>query len=354
MSKEERLSYSIEAQRRRELHLERVRQTATTYLSRHAEVMEDLRRQGLDTYVGEEVSAVRRELARAQGLLDRDPEAARQASIEIGARLHGLPSYARTMFRAAREAELAAKKVAEERALQNLEEAWRERLSAWDNPLEVQLAAPSLATLRKELLQAGSSASIATMDAGLARARTEAKQKADAIRLQAALEAEAEAKLELETQLAAAGVGSTGSAVSALDMTQALAKVIENGDEASVSESVRREVVRAVNQTLIDAGFVVEKPKRVKAGDIDEVVLRATRASGAEATFRVDLSGIMNYEFDRYEGTACRQDIDQVLPTLQSVYGITLSDRRVIWENPDDLQQDARPRPGSKRNRTNG
>ena len=53
-----------------------------------------------------------------------------------------------------------------------------------------------------------------------------------------------------------------------------------------------------------------------------------------------------DYKFDRYQGSACKKDIATVLPRLQSVYGIQLSNDRVLWENPDDMDADARPQPG--------
>lgn len=33
----------------------------------------------------------------------------------------------------------------------------------------------------------------------------------------------------------------------------------------------------------------------------------------------------------------------QVLPKLSEIYGVDLSDERVIWENPDDEHAEAKP-----------
>jgi hypothetical protein len=354
MSKREDMRYELARQRRQELFDARVRETTQRFLQRHEALLDDLEAQGIAVGVGAEVREARRDLERAHALLISDPAAARTLSMEIGSRLHGLPAQARATFRVAREAELQARAHAEQAALQGLETAWRDRLSAWDDPLVRELAAPALARLRQELMQRGPAATLADLDSGLLRVRAEARGRADTVRRQAAQEAEAQAAQVLRAELQVAGAEPTGAATSSHELAQALARVVEREDEAAVGEAVRREVVRAVNQALLDAGFVVESPRRVREAGVDEVVLRAARPSGAEAIFRVDLSGAMNYAFERYEGTACRRDIDQVLPTLESVYGIRLSDRRVIWENPDDLHQDARPRPGTEGRMTRG
>ena len=353
MSKEEDMRYELARQRRQELFEARVRETTQRFLQRHEALLDDLRDQGIDAGVGAEVRQARRDLNRTQALLQNDPAAARALSVEIGSRLHGLPAQARATFRAAREADLEARAQAEQAALQGLEAAWRDRLSAWDDPLARELAAPALARLRRELLQREPSATLADLDAGLSRVRAEVHTRVDAVRQQAAREAEAQAVQALRAELLVAGAELAAEASPEV-LARALAQAVEREDEAAVDEAVRREVVRAVNQSLLDAGFVVEKPRRVREAGMDEVVLRAARASGAEAIFRVNLSGAMHYTFDRYEGTACRRDIEQVLPTLESIYGIKLSDRRVIWENPDDVHQDARPRSDTERGGARG
>lgn len=354
MSREEDMRYELARQRRQELFEARVRETTQRFLQRHEALLDDLRDQGIDAGVEAEVRQARRDLERAQALVHSDPAAARALSMELGSRLHGLPAQARATFRAAREAELQARVHVEQAALEGLEAAWRERLSAWDDPLARELAAPALARLRREMLQRGPVATLSDLDAGLSHVRVEARTRADAVRRQAAREAEVQATQALRAELQATGADPADATASPQSLAQSLAQAVEREDEAAVGEAVRREVVRAVNQALLDAGFVVEKPRRVRQACMDEVVLRAARPSGAEAVFRVDLSGALHYAFDRYEGTACRRDIDQVLPSLESVYGIRLSDRRVIWENPDDLHQDARPRPGTERSGNRG
>ena len=108
----------------------------------------------------------------------------------------------------------------------------------------------------------------------------------------------------------------------------------------------RRQTVRSLVESLRKTGFVVEPPKR-DAGADDVVVVHASKPSGSRAKFRVDLDGGFAYKFDHYEGQECAKDIDQVVPMLQEIYGIELSNERVTWENPDRIDRTARPLDGS-------
>ena len=107
--------------------------------------------------------------------------------------------------------------------------------------------------------------------------------------------------------------------------------------------------MQAVYRALEDAGFVTEKPRLVREGSANEVVILGRRPAGAQALFKVELSGKLNYKFDHYQGSACKKDVDTVLPRLQSIYGIQLSTERVLWENPDDKDSDTKPQPGMTR-----
>lgn len=360
MSKAEDLRYQIERKRRQQLFEERVRHTTGEHLARHAALLDDLVAQDLSPYVALEFARAQQQMARAEQLLRDDPVAARELSVRIGADVHRLPSLARAALSAGRQAQArfeAQRAQREEAATDALEDTWRAALGEWDDLLARQLAQPVLAKLRLDMLKpAAERASAADLATAITRIRADADVKAKNVRTLACEEAEAQARAELQAQLQQAGHQAspeTGSQTLA-ELADQLSQALADADEAAVNELTRREVVTAVNQALLDAGFVTEKPRRLRVDGGDEVLLRAVRPSGAEAAFRIGLGGVMHYEFDKYEGTACRKDIDQVLPTLQSVYGINLSDRRVVWENPDDLDQQARPRPETTRSTKNG
>ena len=72
-----------------------------------------------------------------------------------------------------------------------------------------------------------------------------------------------------------------------------------------------------------------------------------------QAKFKIELDGKVRYEFDNYKGQTCKEDMEKVLPRLAEVYGVDLSDERVIWSNPDDEFQDMRPIAQIKLNNVN-
>ena len=121
-----------------------------------------------------------------------------------------------------------------------------------------------------------------------------------------------------------------------------IADATTQADSAIADENCRRMVVRSIMDSLEKSGFVVSKPKR-STGDVDEVVILARKPAGAEAAFRVSADGSMIYKFDHYEGMQCKDDIDKVLPLLRDIYGVDLSEERVLWQNPERISKSAKP-----------
>lgn len=358
MSKIEDLHFEIERARRQQIYDDRIRATTSQFLQRYRAVLDDLREQGLWAYIPNEAAGAERQLERIDTLLSSNPSEAREMSVEVGGAIYRLPSLARTALHAAKEAALLNERerhAAQARATELLEAAWQAHLGSWEDALARQLAYPQLAAVRRQLLHPGNGTSLAQLNAALSLVRNQAEGQSDALRESGRAASDAAAAKTILEQIQAQPAGkqtapSNNSAavarvLSASELTSHLLQVTKDEDDQAIDEACRREVVLAVHSALEDAGFVTEKPRRIREEDRDEVLIRALRPSGAEAEFRVSLNGDMRYAFERYEGTACKKDVDRVLPTLQSVYGIELSDRRVIWENPDDLDRTAKARP---------
>lgn len=375
MSRHHEALYQIERQRRQDIFNQRVRETTRSYLDRYRGLLGDVQSQGLSEYVEAEYSAIERELAHLTRLLESDPAAARDMSIELGRRVHALPRHARGMrqafIQAQREAEEAAREAErirveqQAKARHELEIAWQDELTIWADPLARQLAFKSLSEVRSRLMGTQSRVSADDLRTALRAVKVEYGKKAHQIREQESRAAEAsttEETLQLcRDQIALVGGGAAERAqalgvsldavrkMSPEDAAKHLVVVTRELDSAVVDESCRREVVQAVYRALEDAGFVTEKPRLVREGSANEVVILGRRPAGAQALFKVELSGKLNYKFDHYQGSACKKDIDTVLPRLQSIYGIQLSTERVLWENPDDKDSDAKPQPGMTR-----
>lgn len=373
MSRADRYRYQIEQQRRQELAEQRVRETTRPFLERYRVVLNDVANQGLDDVVPAEFRELNSALRRMESLLESEPFAARDLSRSLGGRIHGLPRLAREQRRLCYEAEQAAAEAfrqAEQaeaaRQLQlktELETAWREGLRGWSTPVALNAAFEELQSLRDRLLGNASNnitpkqiSSVlrevqqryeADAEQLLQEAKKRAQQEAvaDVLALQRnQLEQEAsKANDEDAARLREALTHAVGLAPA--EQAEALIQLAQEQDDAAVDESQRREVVRAVYQSLQQAGFVVDGPEHLVSEGNDEVLIRARRPAGAQADFRVNLSGHLSYKFHQYKGRTCEKDVAPVMATLQDAYGISLSDKRVIWVNPDDQDQDARPYP---------
>ena len=380
MSRADEYRYRIERQRKQELDRQRVRETTRPFVERYRSLLNDVVSQGLSDVVPTEFRELSSELSRLEAMLDSDPFAARDMSRSLGGRFHGLPRFAREQHRSRQDAELAAaeafrkaQQAEAERQLElraELEAAWREGLSDWSTPVALNAAFTELQQLREQLL--GNAANNMTSGQILAALREvrqrhegdaerqlqEMKNRAqregvtDVLTLQREqLEQEAnkdggERAAKLREALAHA-IG-----LAPAEQAEALNQLVQEQDEAAVDESQRREVVRAVYQSLQQAGFAVDRPEHLTSQGQDEVLIRARRPAGAQADFRVNLCGHLSYKFHQYKGKTCEKDVAPVMATLQDAYGISLSDKRVIWVNPDDQDQDSRPYPDATQERS--
>ena len=380
MSRADEYRYQIQRQRKQELDRQRVRETTRPFLERYRSVLNDVASQGLDDVIPAEFRELSSELRRMEALLESDPFAARDMSRSLGARIHGLPRFAREQRRSRQEAELAAAEAfrnsqqAEiERQLQlraELEAAWREGLSGWSTPVALNAAFAELQQLRERLLgNAANNMTSAQISAALREVRQRYEEDAERQLQEMKMRVQREAVTDVLTlqreQLEQEANKDGGKRAAKLrealahaiglapaEQAEALNQLVQEQDEAAVDESQRREVVRAVYQSLQQAGFVVDRPEHLVSEGEDQVLIRARRPAGAQADFRVNLSGHLSYKFHQYKGKTCEKDVAPVMATLQDAYGISLSDKRVIWVNPDDQDQDARPYPDATQERS--
>lgn len=380
MSRHDEFFYRIRRKHKQEIDRQRVRETTLPFLDRYRSILHDLVSQGLDAEVPKDFHELNIALEEMETMLASDPFAARDRSRSLAGRFHGLPRFAREQRRSRQDAERAAaeafrkaQQAEAERKVQmrvELEEAWREGLTGWSTPVALNTAIPELQKLRAKLFADTTSKMTPAQISDVLRevrsryerdaerqlqemkSRAQHEAVADVLALQRdLLEQEAEKNGgERAAKLREALAHATGLAPE--DQGEALMQLAQEQDEAAVDESQRREVVRAVYLSLQQAGFVVEAPQHLTSQGQDEVLIRARRPAGAQADFRVNLGGTLSYKFHQYKGKTCEKDIAPVMATLQDAYGISLSDKRVIWVNPDDQDQDARPYPDATQERS--
>lgn len=365
---------------RRAQYLERVRETTSRYRDRYVETYEDLLAQGLDQYLPQEFAWVEEQLDELDELLQTDPLAARDLSFELAPIISRLPARARQARREyegerRRQEERLAKLRAE--ATSELGRYLEEALAQITDPVEQDFVLEDLQALRDEFAQRS------VLPEELPAVQHEISERIRLLREKGArqaqewrdakarqIESEARRKLldfysaelarhpnQVEAQQKRERLENLYKFAEAqgLSLEEFQARLVaetEDAEPAPRGEEARRQVVRAIMESLTRSGFIVDQPRLLR--ETDEVLIRAKKPAGAEANFSVRLNGTMIYKFDHYEGMKCKDDIDKVLPLLEQIYGIRLSDARVLWRNPDRLSKSARPLDGNQRRESHG
>jgi hypothetical protein len=383
--------WEIEARRRREMYLERVRNVTAAHADRNKERLDALSSQGLDVYISEEYRNCRALLERVDRFLSREPEQARDENIRLSALMRSLGTRARENRRAAQ----AAEREAAEAAVEAERDAARERLAAERDARADRISQEQAAredflemirktnqslpgTIARDLCQPDIIALRHEIERGpikleeLEQIRIDLKSRLDSVTASAQAKAEAlhlaeqqdvargemSAVLEdalalyarLSDDLAQAAIQKLQSSLASERVTMqtvddSLAVIRQAADDRALKEAARRHVVGGLLTELRNAGFIVSDPK-LEGGESAAVVIKAQRPSGAQAAFRVNLDG-MTYKFDHYQGQTCLDDADKVFPRLQDIYGIELDEEKISWRNPDMIGESEKRLPDS-------
>ncbi|ELI5391807.1 TPA: hypothetical protein ACMDP0_004640 [Vibrio parahaemolyticus] len=355
--------------REREIAARRVRQTTQEYADRYEAILSDVLAQGLEEFVQSDYTRLRKQLNNLQRELRNDPFRAREISMSIGQAIHALPRNARSIRKEVEHAEhqayVAALKDKEEKERQHkshLLNVWQQELLNWNDKLSLNAVLRELNELYTTLFSNERSVSEDDIKTALGNLKIEAEQRAHIRREQINKQNQKEASAEL-AEVISEDIVKNLSQEKALGLTEQLELVRrETSDEPEKSqellneiskqmdtaieeEAIRREMVKAVYKSLQEAGFHVQKPKLIKDKGKDEVLIAASRPAGNRALFQIELDGQCTYKFDNYKGQTCQKDIQQVLPKLTDIYGVDLSEERVLWSNPDDEDAEMKPIP---------
>lgn len=369
MSRSYEYSYQLEAERRRQIYLNRIAATTEEFYRRYEQQYREMLSHGLSAYIPSEMSRLESDLARIRDLLVSDPESARDISFEIG-------SYIRTMLSLATEAReefdrsermrvatLCAEREQQQSELMN---EYFKILQTITNPIVVNYSISKMQELRKDI------------ENGKLFSSTELKEISTSIISEAEKKASdwkentvkkhyqknvAQAINEAESRLKSEKIENQEKTQEFLNKINKLRSALENGvidsntvekkivelenevDETLISEETRREIVISIIKQLQKQEFTVEKPQLVQTDGKNYVKIVAKQPSGKRAICNVDLCGKIAYKFDNYAGMTCLKDIEKFNVDLEKVYSIKLSDERVLWENPDKLSMDANTLP---------
>ena len=369
MSSSYEYSYQLEAERRRQIYLNRIAATTEEFYRRYEQQYREMLSHGLSAYIPSEMSRLESDLARIRDLLVSDPESARDISFDVGSYIRSmssLASAAREEFDRSERIRVAALRAERKQQQSELMNEYFKILQTITNPIVVNYSISKMQELRKDI-ENGKLSSSTELKEISASIISEAEKKASDWKentvkkhyqknvAQAINEAESRLKSEKienqeKTQEFLNKINKLRSALEsgAIDSNTIEKKVVElenEVDETLISEETRREIVISIIKQLKKQEFTVEKPQLVQTDGKNYVKIVAKQPSGKRAICNVDLRGKIAYKFDNYAGMTCLKDIEKFNVDLEKVYSIKLSDERVLWENPDKLSMDANTLP---------
>ena len=116
------------------------------------------------------------------------------------------------------------------------------------------------------------------------------------------------------------------------------AQAIASLDE---QESVRKLTVRHIVDLLSTRGFVVGQPKIRD----DIVHLQAKMPSGKGVLLQIFSDAKIHFDFENYEGTACKDELDAILTKLETEGQIETCVEQFVWHNPDKIKKGSKDLP---------
>lgn len=349
--------FQAEEARRRE-YLEHARKSAESFYRRYEAQYEEMARKGYAGYIPDKMEQLRNDLQTVREQLVKDPAAARDTCYGIG---KYISSFARLEKNAEKEAERAEavrreeERIERQRQQEEARDAYYAAVASIKSPVAAGFAQGELAEIQKKLSgMTAEDVRRAVENAALAGERKAEQWKQETMRKQSAAAAR-EALKSVREQIASKSIEDRAAGAALMAQIDALERDVAEGrrsaedalkdaeeaarksDELLVSEAERRQVVVAIAKELRAQGFSVARPTLEQGGFVK---ILAQRQSGERAECHIDAHGKMQYCFDRYPAMACMKDIKRFHADLSKAYGISFSDERVLWENPDRLSAD--------------
>ncbi|MDR1484876.1 MAG: hypothetical protein LBT09_08655 [Planctomycetaceae bacterium] len=283
-----------EREANRMAYFARLTNNVLRFREQYVTLLDNLKNQGLDAYIPDEFEHTCQQILQLDNrLANNEIESARDLSLEIGRSIHGLATLALRAKKQVKQVEVTEQQRKKELAESQVAfiEQMKQNIAADkdDNPQAVQSAIQSL----------------------------------EALKLQA-------------------------HSLSAEELQEKLIAENDRVDGEIADETVRREIVKSIYKTLKQVGFMVTSP--VVTGE--NVLIKAQKPAGQQAEFAVKLDGHFTFKFDNYEGQKCKTDIDEVTKQLEEIYGITLSNKKVLWENPDRIKKGSKGLPQGGKEKT--
>ena len=122
---------------------------------------------------------------------------------------------------------------------------------------------------------------------------------------------------------------------SGLSAAEIISKTNQETTNAAVDKAVRDRVLTSIIKIIKEQGFIVKKENVEECGD--HAKISAIKPNGEEVNFVVYMDGKFIYKFHNYEGLSCEKDIGNFEEKFESIYGVKLEEKKILWSNPDML-----------------
>ena len=118
--------------------------------------------------------------------------------------------------------------------------------------------------------------------------------------------------------------------------SETLAEINREVEDKINAELIRKKAVAVILKSIRKQGFIVDLKQCIKLDPKTNTVnIAVKRPDGKMVQFEVNLDGSFMYHFEGYDGMTCLKDEDGFNETLEKVYGMQITGKKVIWENPD-------------------
>lgn len=366
MSHHNSYNYELERRRQQELARQNAQRDVMNAIARHRQSVQNIINEGLDKYVF--VQNINMQINYIERIVNTDPFTARNLSYQLSSDINYLRNEA---LNRKREEERIIKEQ-KNKNKQAILDYFNKTIMSIDDIILIDFAKDKFNALRDELLndegvinsemnvyskriESRVQSIINEANANAGEWRTKKEKEREKRVLQTKIEdiednlkkENIESKENIEKrdkllkQIESAKVSLNNSSDNIDNIVKDVEVIDKETEDIRITEEVRKEVVKSIIKSLKGSEFEVSSPELIKDDNGGIVKIIAKKPSGKRAVCKVGLNGKLEYIFDNYEGLTCVKDIDKFNKDLEEIYSIKLSDKKVLWENPDRISKGA-------------
>lgn len=366
MSRHEQYYYKLEIQRREEIARENAQRDVMNAIARHKQSVQNMINEGLDKYVS--IANINSQINIIEEIVNTNPFEARNLSYQLSSDIN----YLRNDALNRKKEEERIIKEQKNKNKQAVLDYFNKTISSINDIILIDFAKDKFNALRDELMN---DEGVTDKEMGVYRKKIESRVKSiideantNASEWRAKKEKEREKRIlqtkiediednlkkenieskeniekrdKLLQQIETAKESLNNDSDNIENVVQDIEAINKETDDIRITEEVRREVVKSIIKSLKGSEFEVSAPELIKDDNGGIVKIIAKKPSGKRAVCKVSLNGKLEYIFDNYEGLTCVKDIDKFNKDLEEIYSIKLSDKKVLWENPDKISKGA-------------